>query len=313
MANSKSHRKKYIIHYLGKNPKTVENHGETILASSLKNKIRHQHVCGGKAECSSCRIAVVKGMTNCLPRTKKEQHVTRTLNLDRNIRLACQTRIKGNVTISRPPFDELDIRISTLAIAEGVNHRRGEEKDLSIMFLDIEKFTPLIEHMPPFDVVYFLNYFFYKIGGIVEKHGARIIDYYGDGFLSVFGLDSTKNKEKQCLEAGLEIFDTIRTVGKETRKYSYPRLNVRIGVRTGKVIVGTIGTENMRKLAAMGDAVNMARRIEEMNKDLGTRFLMCNDTYQSLSDPKAFGQSHDVALKGKSGTYKLWEVPVESH
>lgn len=302
--------KNFEIHYLGERRRVKVKEGESILSVSLKNKIHHPHVCGGNAMCSSCRIAVSEGLANCLPRNRKESAVAKTLKLDSKVRLACQTRIKGDIAISKPPFDELGIKLATLAIADGTSHQRGEIKKLSIMFMDIENFTPLVESMPAYDVVYFLNYFFYQMGTIVEKHHAKIIDYYGDGFLSVFGFEKSETMQEDSVLAGLEIFETLRQVGKRVREFSYPDLNVRIGVRTGKVVIGTIGTEKMRKLAVMGDAVNMASRIESKNKELKTQFLICNDTHRKVSNNFNFGKSYNVEIKGKSGKHKLWEVKV---
>ena len=301
---------KFEIYYIGENRSVPINSGDTILETSIKNNIRHQHVCGGNARCSSCRVAVSAGLNHCLPRNEKESTVAGTLKLDPKVRLACQTRVKGNITISKPPFDELDIKIASLAIAEGSAYRTGEEKQLSIMFVDIENFTPLIERMPAFDVIDFLNYFYFQMGSIAEKHHAKIIDYYGDGFLSVFGFMAPERMRQDSVLAGLEMFKTLRDVGLSIREFSYPDLNVRIGIRTGKVIVGTIGTAKMRKLAVMGDAVNMASRIEGKNKDLKTKFLVCNDTHKRISKDFDFIKSHVVEVKGKSGKHKLWEVKV---
>ncbi len=108
-------------------------------------------------------MAVLEGLENCLPRNEKELAVSRTLKLEDNIRLACQTKVIGDISISRPLFDKIDTKIAALTIAEGAKYKSGEEKELTAMFLDIENFTSLVESMPAFDVVQFLNRFFYQI------------------------------------------------------------------------------------------------------------------------------------------------------
>lgn len=300
----------YKIHYLDENLKVSIESEDTILDTSLKNKINHQHVCGGIARCSSCRVLVSEGLENCLPRNEKELEVAKNIKLNANIRLACQTKVFGDVTISKPQFDKLDIKLAVLAIKEGEKYRSGEEKELTMLFLDIESFTSLVENMPAFDIVHFLNRFFYLMGNIVDKHHAKIIDYYGDGFFCVFGLDKPDSKQRDSVQAGLEIFDTIKKVGKSTGKFSYPQLNIRIGIKTGKVLVGTIGSEKLRKFSVMGDAVNTASRIESMNKELKTQLLVCNETYNKISEEFEFGKMYEVSLKGKSGKHKIWEVKL---
>jgi adenylate cyclase len=297
-----------LINYLNENRPIEYKSGDTILGTSLKNGIHHSHTCGGNARCSSCRVVVRKGLKNCTPRTPGEKNVARTLGFKSDVRLACQTKITGNISISKPPFDELDVKVASLAIAEGTKFRRGEVKELTIMFVDIKDFTPLVERMPSYDIVAFLNRFFYLMGGITEKNGARIIDYFGDGFLSVFGIKKDHNKEQQCLEAGIEMLNTIEKNRDRAMEFSYPKLEIRIGVRTGKAIIGTVGTAALRKFAVMGDAVNTASRIEGANKKLDTHFLICDDTYGKVKKDFKMGSSHLVKLKGKKGKFKIWDV-----
>ena len=281
---------------------------DTILATSLRNKIHHNHVCGGNARCSSCRVVISEGLENCLPRNEKEAAVAETLQLAEYVRLACQTRIVGDIEISKPPFDDIDIHLASMAISEGPEYQRGVEKDLSIMFVDIEDFTPMVETSHAYDILDFLNKFFYIMGNIAESNGARIIDYYGDGFLSVFGMDKPESMAQDCVRAGIEMFEKIRVTQEETRKFSYHDFRIRIGVRTGKVIVGTVGTANLRKLSVMGDAVNTASRIEGLNKELKTHFLICNRTYKYVKDEFDLQGPHEVIIKGKRGKHKVWEV-----
>ena len=83
----------------------------TILEATLKGKINHIHVCGGNARCTTCRVYIMDGLSNCRPRNEKEKHLVEKLGFPQNIRLACQTKISGNITIRRLVVDNLDIKI----------------------------------------------------------------------------------------------------------------------------------------------------------------------------------------------------------
>ena len=83
----------------------------TISEAINKSKINHIHVCGGNARCTTCRVYIMDGLSNCQPRNDKEKQLAEKLEFPQNIRLACQTRISGNITIRRPVVDELDIKI----------------------------------------------------------------------------------------------------------------------------------------------------------------------------------------------------------
>ena len=92
--------------------KTVEASPEnTILEATLKANINHMHVCGGNARCSTCRVYILEGLGNCQPRNQKERQLGEKLRFPQNIRLACQTKISGDIAIRRPVVDDMDVKI----------------------------------------------------------------------------------------------------------------------------------------------------------------------------------------------------------
>ena len=129
----------------------------TILEATLKANINHMHVCGGNARCTTCRVDILDGLDNCRPRNQKEKQLSEKLGFPRNIRLACQTKISGNVTIRRPVVDDLDIKIILKQLGDTPGTRLGQEKDLAILFTDIVNYTGFAEAFPAYDVVHVLN------------------------------------------------------------------------------------------------------------------------------------------------------------
>ena len=129
----------------------------TVLEAMLKAKINHIYVCGGNARCTTCRVHIMEGLKNCRPRNEKEEQLAEKLGFPQNIRLACQTKISGNITIRRPVVDKLDIEIILKQFGNAPGTKLGIEKDLAILFTDIINYTEFAEAFPAYDVVHVLN------------------------------------------------------------------------------------------------------------------------------------------------------------
>ena len=114
---------------------------ETILTASLRNDIQHLHACGGLGMCSTCRVEILEGEENLYPKSKSEQSLSNKLELPSNIRLACQTKIKGNVKLKRVLLDQKDLILANQMTKSSVGSI-GSTKRLALMFVDIVAFTP---------------------------------------------------------------------------------------------------------------------------------------------------------------------------
>ena len=280
---------------------------QTILAASLSASINHAHACGGHAKCSSCRVIVLEGLENCCQRNKAEQSLAEKLGFTEKIRLACQTTISGPVKVRRPVLDDIDIEMASKANREGPNSI-GQEKEATMLFADIEGYTAFTEAALPYDVVHMLNRYYFQMGKVIRKHNGFIMDYFGDGLLAIFGLSDNNTHALDAVNAGLDMQAEIQKLNPYFKNLFDDGFKVRIGVNTGKVIVGSIGVTGMSKLAAIGDAVNLAARIEATNKDLNTYFLISESTYTKTRDSIVIKNKFDISLKGKKGEYRVFEV-----
>ncbi|MFT5167686.1 MAG: adenylate cyclase [Saprospiraceae bacterium] len=288
--------------------KTIDIQNEqTILDASLAASIAHAHVCGGSAKCSSCRVIVLEGIENCCPRNEDELDLAHKLGFTKDVRLACQTTVSGPIKIRRPVLDEIDIQMATSVNRNGVNSI-GEEKEATMLFADIEGYTAFAEASMPYDVVHMLNRYYYQMGKVIKTHNGFIMDYFGDGFLAIFGLEDNATHALDAVNAGIEMQAEIQKINPYFKNLFGKDFNVRIGVSSGKVIVGSIGLTGMRKLAAIGDAVNFAARIEAANKDLKTKFLISESTYIRTKDKVAVKNEFEISVKGKTGIHKVFEV-----
>ena len=129
----------------------------SILEATLAAQINHTHACGGKGECSTCRISVMKGLENCSSRNGIEQKIADKLNFPSEIRLACQTKIYGDISIRRMVSDRLDEDLVSEQFSTKSEVAIGRQQKLTIVFTDIVNFTSFAEKFPPYDIVHVLN------------------------------------------------------------------------------------------------------------------------------------------------------------
>jgi adenylate cyclase len=283
----------------------------TVLDAMLKAKINHTHVCGGNARCSTCRIYIMDGLSNCLPRNEKEMRVAENLGFPQNIRLACQTRISGNISIRRAVVDDLDIEIILKQLGDAPGTKLGQEKDLAILFTDIVNYTEFAEALPAYDVVHVLNRYYQTMNEIIVHHKGVISDVAGDGILALFGvLEDNENPVSGAINT-VRAMNAVLTQfnGYLNQMYDWS-FGIRAGINFGKVILGNFNTGMMSKISAIGDAVNFASRIETANKDFGTKLLISQSAYEEVQGLVETHKTYRATLKGKSGEYVLHEVEM---
>lgn len=292
---------------------TVEaSAAQTILQASLNGGIPHFHECGGSARCSTCRVEILEGHEYCSPRTPGELALARSRRFGKDIRLACQTRVKGDVKLRRLLFDNTDLS----AVLRGVTQAPGRELPLAVLFLDLRGFTPFTERHLPYDVVHILNRFFNVIGEEIHANHGYIDKYMGDGLMALFGLNDQRI-EHPCVDAvaaSLGAYEALQRENLYFREHFGSELRFGIGIHYGPAIVGDVGYWRKQQLTALGDVVNGAARIEAATKDTNTAILVSDTVRHAIEevapDTCAFGASHDLELKGKRGVHRIHEVDV---
>jgi adenylate cyclase len=282
---------------------------ETLLAAALRQGVDLAHACGGKARCSTCRVVILAGNGYCRAPEGAERTLSRQLNFPDHMRLACQTRVSGDVQVRRFVVDEMDYQL-VLKQRESfmAGNQLGEVKQVAILFADINGYTPFAESLPPYDVVHVISRYFHLMGNVVKEYRGQILDYYGDGFMACFGLTDTNGSALLGVQAGLEMFAAVESLNGYLRNVYGRTFRIRVGLNYGEVIWSKIGIQDMEKLAAIGDAVNLASRIENANKQLGTQFLISEDAYREVEKEVVINKVFEVEIKGKIGKYRLYEV-----
>lgn len=170
----------------------------------------------------------------------------------------------------------------------------GELKDVSIIFTDIRGYSTLSEQMSPTDIISLLNEYFGEMSEIINKYRGTIIEFEGDGILAVFGAPLTQEDHAdRAFKCSVEMLKRVPDLNlrwdkdgtsRHWRAVGLPTFRVRIGLHSGSVVVGNVGSQQRTKYAVIGDTVNTTARIESLNKTLKTIFLMSSATRALIDD-----------------------------
>jgi adenylate cyclase len=201
-----------------------------------------------------------------------------------------------------------------LVTEPGVLSLRGQERVLSIMFADIRGFSDFSRQKPPHQVTRLLNTYFSAIVPVIERHGGTINQYVGDGIMVLWGAPRPLPDHARCaVEAAVEMGRVVRDM-RQTWQDIGIDMAIGVGIHTGRVVVGAVGSPSRLNYTAIGDAVNAAARIESENKTLRTQVLISVATWQELSTAdrarlRCEPEPHAVDLKGV-GCMEVYAVAV---
>ena len=292
--------------------KTVEvREDETILQAALRAGIPHTHVCGGKARCTTCRVFVVNAnkLEVSLP-GESEIFLSRKLGFCGNVRLACQTRVMGDIQARRLVIDDddVDMALSTVSGQEQAINSSGVEKRVVILFSDIRNFTSFSDKQLPYDVIHMLNRYFRKMRQVIEDNHGQVYNYMGDGLLALFGVEESGSAPENAVRCGLQMLEVMQQMQPYLENTYQQGLDIGIGIHCGDVVIGTIDDSMGDRKMVIGDAVNFASRVESANKTSGTDLLISRSVFEEIGDSLEIGKTCSVEIKGKSGEHSIYEV-----
>jgi adenylate cyclase len=291
------------------NEKVVETDSRTsILGASLQGGIPHTHACGGNARCSTCRVLVIEGLEYCSPPNDKEAVMAERRRFGPTVRLACQTTVAGDVTLRRLVLDDEDEQLVDQEVTGTAPRSVGEERTLAILFADVRDFTAFSEAHLPYDVIHVLNRYFSRAGAAINRHGGEINNYMGDGIMALFRGDDVADATVRAVSAGLEMLDGVAAMQPYVEAQFRTSFRIGVGLHVGTVVLGVVGSAEQRRLTAIGDAVNLASRIETATKTAGVPFLMSSDALEWAKGLVRVGRQFSLPLKGKTGEYAVHEV-----
>ena len=281
--------------------------GETILAASLRAGVPHAHACGGRARCSTCRVWILEGLENCSERSELERAIATPLRFGPEVRLACQTKVSGDLKLRRLVLDETDLEI-TSQLAKPRLGRCGEVKTIAVLFCDIRDFTNLSQHLSPYDLMFVLNRYFFHMADVIERNGGHVGKFIGDAVMAIFGMDDTPEAPLHAIKAAIDMLGAADRM-KPYMKAMYDKdFAVGIGLHYGEAVIGTLSGGREEILTAIGETVNVASRIESANKEAGTRLLISEALYHQVENQVEVADFVRVRLRGTNERMSLYEV-----
>jgi adenylate cyclase len=185
----------------------------------------------------------------------------------------------------------------------------GDKKDLTVLFSDIRGFTTISEKLTPEDLVHLLNEYLTAMTNLVFKYDGLLDKYMGDAIMAVFGapLDQPDHAVRACRTA-LGMMEELKRLQKKWADEGRPVLDIGIGINSGDMVVGNMGSDMRFDYTVMGDMVNLGSRLEGINKEYGTNIVISEYTYGVVKDAFFCRELDSVRVKGKKLPVKIYEL-----
>ena len=204
--------------------------------------------------------------------------------------------------VSKDVYDQLVANPSLAALG-------GARRHMTVLFSDIRGFTTMSEKGTPEAVVSQLNELFTRMVGVVFAHRGTVDKFVGDMIMALYGapLDDPEHAE-HAVQTALAMITTLHQLNREWAGQGKPQLDIGIGINTGEMIAGNVGSDTIMSYTVIGDAVNLGARLESLNKDYGTRIIISEATRERLKGRYDIHPLGDVVVKGKSKPVAIFEV-----
>lgn len=273
--------------------------GLSVLEASLRHNVPHASVCGGRARCSTCRIRVIGDCSSLPEPSKREAFVLSRVGAgaDPAIRLACQLRPETDLSF----FQIFLPQITAATLRTSSPSRIGEERYLVSMFVDMRGSTRLAEKRLPFDTVFIVNRFLGAVSQAVIECGGQPNQFVGDGQLALFGLSSDPRTAcRQALKAASMIAANVDELNRFLSHDLREPIRFGIGIHGGEVIIGDIGYRDHMVFTALGDAVNVAARLQDMTKSLACEAVISEEVRVTAGLADDDLPQQEVPIRGRA-------------
>jgi adenylate cyclase len=183
---------------------------------------------------------------------------------------------------------------------------QSELRDVCILVLDIRDFTSFAETAAPDAIVNYLNRLWGKAVEIVNRHHGIVNKFLGDGFMAVFGAPLVMGNHCQnAINAARELVAEIK---RATDAGEIPPTRIGIGLHSGEALVGNIGSAERREYTVIGDVVNVAFRIEQLNKELNSSFLVSESVQKTADKLEGVESSVSLPIRGRNATVRIYKL-----
>jgi class 3 adenylate cyclase len=198
------------------------------------------------------------------------------------------------------------------AVLENRVPLQGELREVTVLFQDIRGFTSLSEKTPPVLLLQMLNRFFTEMVAAVEAHGGTVKQFTGDGLMALFGAPVQHREDPiRAVRAALTMLVRLDRFNQHRLQGGEAALRIGVGIHTGEVVAGNIGPDTRMEYGVVGDAVNLASRVQGLTKEVGATILVTDVTAARLKEKFLFGKQAVVPVRGKTNPIQVIEILEE--
>lgn len=271
--------------------------GFTVLEASRASGIPHASVCGGRGRCSTCRVRVSAPPESLPPPRADELAVLSHLALGADVRLACQLRPRGDLSVT-------PLLPATATAADALPHHeseRGREQEIAVLFADLRRFTHIAERKLPYDVVFLLNRYFETVGTAIHAAGGVANQYTGDGVMALFGVDTDVDDGcRRAVTAAGAMVESVAGLNRTLAAELPVPLKIGIGIHAGPAVVGRMGYGEATYLTAVGDTVHVASRLEALTKDYDAELVVSEEVARRAGLRLDAFPRHELRLRNRA-------------
>jgi len=185
----------------------------------------------------------------------------------------------------------------------------GEMKEVTVLFADLRNFTPFVDSTPPKEVVRIINGYFKEMAEAIAQSKGLVLQYIGDEIEAVFGAPlPIENHASMAVQAALEMRKRLHMVNQDLESRGYAPLAHGIGIHTGQVLAANIGSPDRLSYTMIGDTVNLASRLQGLNKEFDTDIIISRSTHNQLYQAFPFKELPPARVKGKSQSVQIFTL-----
>jgi ferredoxin/hemoglobin-like flavoprotein/tRNA A-37 threonylcarbamoyl transferase component Bud32 len=283
----------------------ISKPGQSLLDAAQSGGVPLFHECGGRGRCTTCRVRILAGAGQILPRTPVEARLAGRYGWGDEIRLGCQTRVNGDVEVQRLIFDDEDFGLLRF---EKKQSTPVQETALAVLVCSLSGFAAFARKAPPYDVIHLLNRFYLQIGEPVLANSGTIQKYLDAGMVTLFGLGGGDAREK-CLSA-VRTALRMRARMDELERYARVHLGTELGLSLslhfGRSIVGQVGHPSRMEITAHGELAAVADWLAAAPHDPALGIVATEDAVNVIEEDVQIGRTLHEERNGREIT--LYEI-----
>ena len=279
--------------------------GFSVLEASRFAGIPHASVCGGRGRCSTCRVRVTGPTLALPPASAAEQRLLQRVGTPPNVRLACQLRPTGNISVT--PLLPANAQASD-GYAQPA-YLAGQERSIAVLFADLRSFTGIAESKLPYDLVFLLNCYFEAVGESITTAGGAVDKFIGDGVMALFGVDNGPEEGcRQALAAAQAMIARVDGLSQALSEELSVPLRIGIGVHCGPAVVGRMGYGESIHVTAIGDTVNVASRLQDATKEFQCQLVFSEEVAKRSGVKIAGLPRHELIVRNRREALTIFAI-----